>query len=196
MLKRKGVELHINIPVSEINYKYVRNAIGNALSLGADSISIIPAMPAGNAANTGTYVRRASFLQALEEAERVARELGITISVWCSPFLASLRWIKNLSFSNCRFWQVMDITPDGKAVFCDVLGLEVADVVRDGLYMAWKRLQSHRLNKLIMGIPPECKTCSSKNECMGGCYSRVYWYWKRLPAPDPLCPLVRADLKH
>ena len=89
----------------------------------------------------------------------------------------------------------MDITPSGKVVFCDVLGIEVADVVRDGLRGAWEKLQSHQLNKLIMKIPAECNACPFKSECMGGCYSRAYWYWNKLPAPDPLCPLVRAGVR-
>ena len=100
MLRKYGVELHINIPVSEINYRYVGDTIRKAISLGASSLSLIPAMPAGNAVTTNTYIKRESFIYALKEASSVARELGVLINVWCSPFLASLQWAGNVGFSN------------------------------------------------------------------------------------------------
>ncbi|MET1128579.1 MAG: radical SAM protein, partial [Thermoproteota archaeon] len=104
LLKKHGVAFHINIPVSELNYARVGEAVKLAAELGASSISVIPAMPTGRALETGAYIRPSSFLEALRQAEEAARELGITVSVWCAPFVASLQWARHLSYGNCRSW--------------------------------------------------------------------------------------------
>ncbi|RUM47534.1 MAG: radical SAM protein [Hyperthermus sp.] len=190
LLREQGVSFHVNIPVSRINYNRVYDAVRLAVDLGASSISIIPAMPAGRALATGTWVSRREFIEALKAAEKAAEELGITIAAWCSPFIPSLDWAKHISSSNCRDWKVVDLTPSGKLVLCDVLGLVVADVVKEGLRNAARKMEEHPLLKRARKIPGECMKCPLASFCRGGCYARALHAWGRLPSPDPLCPLA------
>jgi len=185
--RRQELSFHVNIPVSRLNYSRIGEAIRTAVELGASSISVIPSMPTGRALGTRTNVSKREFLEALRQAEETASQLGIAVAVWCAPFTAALPWARHLAYSNCRDWNVMDITPSGKVVFCDVLGVVVADVLRDGLRGAWEKLQKHPLNKLVNQIPGECRSCPVAVSCRGGCYARAHYYWGRLPSPDPLC---------
>jgi len=190
VVRRHGLGFHINIPVSRLNYSRVAEAIRTAVELGASSISMIPAMPAGRAPGTGTSVSSHEFLEALRQAEAAASQLGITVAVWCAPFTRVLPWARHLTSSNCRDWNVIDITPSGKVVFCDVLGVVVADVKRDGLRGAWEKLQKHPLNRLINTTPRQCMGCPAAASCRGACYARAQLYWGQLPSPDPLCPVA------
>ena len=189
-VKTAGLWLHVNIPVSRLNFNRVGDAIRLAIDLGADSISLIPAMPSGRALRTKTFIKQDQFLRALRDAEQAAEELGIEIAVWCAPFTRLLSWAKHLVASNCRDWLVMDIAPNGDVLLCDVTGIRVANVVRDGVLEAWRKLLEHPLMKAAMKIPEECKDCAIRAWCRGGCYARALVKYNELPAPDPLCPLT------
>ncbi len=186
--KTMGLWLHVNTPVSKLNFNRVSDAIRLAIDLGADSISLIPTMPSGRALRTKSFIGHDLFLRALRDAEQVAEELGIGIAVWCAPFVRALSWTKHLIASNCRDWLVMDIAPNGDVLLCDVTGIRVANVVRDGVLEAWRKLLEHPLMKAAMKIPEECKDCAIRAWCRGGCYTRALAKYGRLPAPDPLCP--------
>ncbi len=189
-VKAAGLWLHVNIPVSRLNFNRVGDAIRLAIDLGADSISLIPAMPSGRALRTRSFIEHDLFLRALRDAEQAAEELGIGVAVWCAPFVRALSWAKHLITSNCRDWLVMDIAPNGDVLLCDVTGIRIANVVRDGVVEAWRKLLEHPLMKAAMKIPEKCKDCAIRAWCRGGCYARALAKYNRLPAPDPLCPLI------
>ncbi|KSW12097.1 hypothetical protein CF15_04825 [Pyrodictium occultum] len=156
-------------------------AVETAVGLGAASVSIIPAMPSGRAVETRSYISSRELLEALRGAEEAAERLGVTVSAWCAPFVEALPWAKHLRASNCRDWAVMDITPSGKVVLCDVLGVVVADAAKEGLRRAWEKLQSHPLNKLTHSVPRECRGCplapaaagaATLGQCSAGAASR------------------------
>lgn len=190
ILREKDVDVHINIPVSRLNYKYVDKTIRLAVDLGVDSLSLIPVMNSGRALETKTFIEREEFLYALEKADQVARELGIGIAVWCTPFLQYIGKYKNLYSSNCRYWKVIDLTPSGKILLCDVTGIIIGDVVKDGLRKSLEKLENNPWYKKIWETPSECKNCIFSNICRGGCYARAYMKYHKIPAPDPLCPLA------
>jgi radical SAM protein with 4Fe4S-binding SPASM domain len=192
LVKSKGLWLHINIPLSKINYNRAGEALRLAIELGADSVSAIPSMPSGRALSTRSFISAKELMVALRQLEEVASEYGISLPVWCTPFLGVVKWAKHLRWGNCRNWNVMDITPSGKVVLCDVLYKVVADVTRDGVSGAWEKLRQHPLYKTIFETPSECRSCGYAAACRGGCYARAFYAFKRLPAPDPLCPLIAS----
>ncbi len=197
-LVEAGVDLHINISVNEINWRDVGRAVRKAVELGASSISLIPTMGVGNALKHGIYVRPHHFIKALKDAEAVARELGITVSVWCAPFVSAIIRSPYLASSNCRDWEVMDITPSGRVVLCDVMNYEIAHVVRDGLKGAWIKLRKHPLFREVTGdrVPASCTRCLLSGYCRGGCFARAWLNFGDVGRPDPLCPIaVKSPLR-
>ncbi len=196
MLREGGVRLHVNVTVSEINWRWVAETLRRALELGADEVSIIPAMPAGRAFKLGTYVRPHHYLRALLDVENLAEELGVEVEVWCTPFLRLVATSPLLVNGNCRDWGVMDVTPSGKSVVCDVIGVVTADVLKDGLKRAWERTLNHPIIKAAEagGRESPCINCPIRDACRGGCYARSYILRGRADAPDPLCPRVSGLL--
>ena len=188
LLRRYGISVHVNIPISKLNYKYVGEAVRQAVELGVESLSVIPAMPTGRALETKTYIDTREYIEALHRVDEVAREYGIVVSAWCTPFTPVLEGLKNVIGGNCREWNVLDITPSGKVVTCDVMGVEVADVLRDGLLGSWLKLEEYLRRNHVYEIPRECMRCPIASTCRGGCYARAYIKHGKLPTPDPLCP--------
>ncbi len=192
--KKAGLEIHINISINELNWMYIDEIISKAVELGASSISLIPSMPVGNALKNKVYVTSDHFKHAIEKASRKAEELGIEVAVWCAPFIGLITKSKHLIYSNCRNYGVMDISPSGRALLCDVLNIRVADVVKEGILSAWRRLTTGELGRIIHEprVREPCRTCPQLKECLGGCYARAHIVFRNLEAPDPLCPSVRG----
>ncbi len=193
IVKKHNIEIHVNIPISRINYRVAGQAVEKAIELGIESISVIPAMASGRAVETNTFVGREEFLYALKQVDEVAGKYGLKIPVWCVSFLVALREFKNLVYGNCRYWKVLDLTPSGKVILCDVVGVVLADAAKEGLIKAWERVRDHPMVKRIWEKPSECLGCKYINYCLGGCYARALIYWGKLPAPDPLCPFVKLE---
>ncbi len=189
-LMDSGVPVHVNICVSKKNYMVVGETIEFLLGLGVESISLIPAMAVGRALANRVYIERDEYLYALRQAEDKACEYGVDIAVWCTPFIASIEWAKHLYGGNCRYWNVLDIAPNGDALLCDVIGVRVANVVRDGLRESWRKVLEHPLYRKAMEIPDTCRGCSIASYCRGGCYARTYLLYNRVGVEkDPLCPI-------
>ena len=188
-----GLYVHMNISVTELNWMYIDKIIRKAVELGASSVSLIPAMPAGNALKFNTYVRPEHFAKALIKADEVAKELGIYVSIWCSPFTPIVVKSDRILFSNCRDWNVMDLSPSGRVLICDVLNIDVGRITELGVRGAWRKLRSNELIRRIENPKLEkepCKSCPIKNLCRGGCYARTYIVSRSIDMPDPLCPRV------
>jgi len=195
-LSREGVYVHVNVTVSELNAKYVGSAVRRAFELGASSASVIPAMPVGMALKLGTYVRPASFKQALLDVAKEGKEVGEVISVWCAPFAELVVDDGWLAASGCRGWRVMDVTPSGRVVACDVMNYEVAHVLLHGVREAWRRHQEDPLVKEAMSpvLEEPCASCEAWEVCRGGCYARAWLAFNDVKRPDPLCPRVAEGM--
>lgn len=187
-LRKFSIPFHVNVTISKFNYDRIGEAVRLAEELGAESLSIIPSMAFGRALETRSFVGRNEFLRSLTQAEKVAEELGIDVSVWCAPFLGPLGRFRNMRYSNCRGWRELDLSPSGKVLICDVMGIEVADVLEDGVLGSWLKLNKHPLYLKVRMMP---EGCCGDERCSGGCYARAYNYWGELPSPDPLCPKAR-----
>lgn len=193
LLINEGARVHINMSVTELNWAYVRDTLKKALELGASSVSIIPAMPAGRAAETGVWVRPSNFMKALMQAAEFSEEEGVEVGVWCAPFLAAMGLPGRLRYGNCRDWNVMDVTPSGNVVTCDILGEVVANIFEDGVEGAWRKLASSSTLHSVSRPPKECIGCPAAGVCRGGCYARAKLLKGTYNAKDPLCPLsIRA----
>ncbi len=192
-LVSEGIDLHINISISRLNWRYVGDTIRKAVELGANSVSVIPVMPSGSALSNRVYVGSDEVTYALRKAEEVAKELGIVVSAWCTPFAYLIVSPKYVSSHNCRDWDVMDIAPTGDILLCDILDIKLGNVTELGIREGWRRLMSSELMKEIINpkLNPPCTTCPISNLCRGGCYARAIKIFGSIKSPDPLCPLVK-----
>ncbi len=193
-----GVYVHMNITICELNWRFIDRVILKALELGASSISLIPAMPSGNALRFKTYVTSEHFEEAVKKAIDLVEEIGLfSISIWCAPFVGIISGSKYVHYGNCRDWDVMDISPSGRVLLCDVLNKEVCNVMDVGVARAWEILNQNTVIRRIKNpkLRPPCSNCSFSTYCRGGCFARAYIMFNDYEAPDPLCPRVRSFMR-
>jgi len=192
MLLSAEIYPHVNITVSELNWRIVGDTIRFILDMGIRSISIIPAMPIGNALKNKVFISSEHFREAVKQASQVADEEKVTVSIWCTPFAAALTESTHVRYGNCRNWNVLDITPGGGIVLCDVLNIEVSNIREKSLREAYEDMLAHPLYSKIVNpnLKNPCNVCFLKNFCQGGCYARAYILTGEIDNPDPLCPYV------
>jgi len=69
-------------------------------------------------------------------------------------------------------------------------------VLKNGVKGSWIKLNNYVVRNNIYATPSECRECGVKALCRGGCYARAFNIYGKLPAPDPLCPLLhKAQLQ-
>lgn len=189
-----GIEAHVNISVNTLNYNYIDKILEKALMLGFQRLSMIPTIPSGKAFIKGLYVNSKRFIEAIKLAASKVEELDISLSVWCAPFSGIIVNSNRMRFGCCRRWKVMDITPSGKTVLCDVLNIEIGNVNNFSVKEAWINLLNNHIVKSIRNPKPmqPCDKCKFWSNCMGGCYARAYILTGNIENPDPLCPKVNG----
>lgn len=154
-MEKFSLPFHVNVTVSKLDYDRVGEALRSAEGLGVESVSVIPSMAFGRALET-SFIGRAEFMKGLAQAEEVAEELGVEVSVWCAPFLGSLRGFRNLRYGNRRRWRELDLSPSGKVLLCDAMGVEAADALEDGIIGSWLKLNTHPLYLRVRLMPDGC----------------------------------------
>ncbi|MDQ6963802.1 MAG: radical SAM protein [Mariprofundales bacterium] len=199
VLKSAGVEFSTVTAVSKLNYKAAGAAVEVAYRLGAVEAALIPVMPVGRARETGVYVGYREYSKAVREAVLKAEELGIPLSLWCTPF-APLLTRKPVYWWSCRLSQTVDIAPDGSLLLCDVLDIKLSSAANKPFAEALEEYESNPILHRVENppkLPPPCKDCLLRGACRGGCYARSLVVIGDLNAGDPLCPRVaRARNKH
>lgn len=191
-----GIEAHANISVNVLNYSYVDKIIEEVLKLGFQHLSMIPTIPSGRAFKWNLYVDSRMFMEAVKLAANKMEEIGYSLGVWCAPFTGVIVNSSRLHFGCCRKWRVMDITPSGRVVLCDVLNIEVSNVNDFSVKDAWMELLNNPIVKSVRNPKPihPCDKCRFWSNCMGGCYARAYVLTGNFGNPDPLCPKVSGIL--
>ncbi|MCS7368721.1 MAG: radical SAM protein [archaeon GBS-70-058] len=191
-LLASGVDIQVNISVNKLNYGFVDRILEEALKLGFKRFSMIPTMPSGTAYISSLHVDGKEFYEAIKLIESKAEELGVNVGVWCAPFTGLITSSSRIRYGCCRRWRVMDLTPSGRVILCDVLNIEVSNVRVWGVRGAWKRFIENLMVQSVKNpkpIPP-CDDCELWADCLGGCYARAYILFGKLNMPDPLCPKV------
>jgi len=186
---REGIEIHVNCSITSLNWDRVAYAIERALELGASSTSVIPAMKCGRAVETRSFIDRERLVKALRMVDERARDLGVVVHAWCIPFVPALG-LRNVVGYPCRTGsvEVVDITPGGNIVVCDVMDTRISNVVREGFRAAWEKYVSHDLVKKAITVPRECRGCPFVEQCRGGCFARAFLEYGDVSRRDPLCP--------
>lgn len=189
LLREYDIPFHINITITSLNWSFAGETLEKAVMLGANSVSIIPSMPAGNSLKYRITPTLYEYNHALTDAYLKARELGVEFRAWCTPFAPKTLRLEHIRYSTCRDWGVADVSPSGDILLCDVLGVRLANV-KSGFRSAWETAINSKMYREAINtpIPLECRGCEISRICRGGCYARCYLSRGSFEGPDPLCP--------
>jgi len=177
--------------VGKLNSWRVHEVVDVAADEGADGVALIPVMPSGRARETGVSVGAREYLSAVLKAAERARERGIHLSLWCTPWAPLLRLGLRSWF--CRTAVGVDVAPSGDVLLCDVLDFATSSVRGRSLSEAYREAVSHPLTELVTRpprLPEPCASCPLAGSCRGGCFARAYLLKGDFNAGDPLCPRV------
>jgi len=177
--------------ISNINYTVVDKYIENVVKYEPDSINVIPVMASGRARETLTYVHVEHMRVSIEKLVQKTEELGVNVRVWCLPCLPAYTDSRRLIAYACRNLRVVDISPGGRLLLCDVTNVEICRWSPGKLRECIESYFSHDTVRLVLeNVPDECKNCRFVNVCRGGCYARAFLQFGDFRRKDPLCPLI------
>lgn len=189
LLKRHLGSISIVTTVNKINYRTLHNVVDFAVKVDADELAVLPVMASGRARETKIYISANEYLEALKAILERAREYGLRVSTWCTPWAPLL--MKDVEPHFCRDLAGVDIDPMGNILLCDVIDIRITSVRDKNLMDAFREFRNHALVRTVMNppqLPTVCKACSISWGCRGGCFARSYSTYGELNAGDPLCP--------
>ena len=195
-LKKTLGSISLVTTINKVNYIQVDEVVVYAASIDVDELAVIPVMPFGRAVETGVYITAEEYLEALSRIRNRAREYGLNITAWCTPWIP-LYW-KDMGHSFCRDMNGMDIDPLGNVLLCDVLDLEITNVRNRSIVEAFKEYREHVLVRNVMNpskLAKACSDCPIQWGCRGGCFARAYTVRGDLNAGDALCPRIHESAK-
>lgn len=196
VLRKKLSDISIVATVNKINYKRVHEIIDYVVSIDINELALLPVMPSGKALQTRIYVSAGEYLEAIENAWIRAREYGLRLSAWCTPWAPLLK--RDIGFWFCREMSGMDIDPEGNVLLCDILDFKINSVRDKSVIEAFEEYRKHQLVRVV-NTPPKlpgvCLKCPILQGCRGGCYARAYILKHDLNAGDPLCPRISISGK-
>lgn len=191
LLHKENVQYGTVMAISNLNYEVADRYVEFVINYEPDSINVIPVMPSGRARESMTYVDVEHVRTSLEKLHDVAERLGVNIRVWCLPCLHAYLKSRRLVAYCCRLLRVIDISPGGRLLLCDVTNLEVTRWTPGRLQTCVEEYFSNSLVRAVLeNIPEECKDCPHVEYCRGGCYARAFLMFNDFRRRDPLCPLV------
>lgn len=196
LLRERVGGISVVSTVNKLNYKRVHEVVDVAAYLDSDEVNLLPIMPSGRALETRIYISAAEYLEALELTYERAKEQGLKVNAWCTPFAPLLK--SDVASWFCRSMSGMDVDPAGNVLLCDILDFRVTSVVGKSIEEAFDEFRKHQLVKTVMNppsLPQACRSCMLEPACRGGCFARAYMLKKDLNAGDPLCPRI-AGVKY
>jgi len=196
VLRKKLSDISIVATVNRINYKRVHEIIDYVVSIDINELALLPVMPSGKALQTRIYVSAGEYLEAIENAWIRAREYGLRLSAWCTPWAPLLK--RDIGFWFCREMSGMDIDPEGNVLLCDILDFKITSVRDKSVIEAFEEYRKHQLVRVVNTppkLPGACLKCPILQGCRGGCYARAYILKHDLNAGDPLCPRISISGK-
>lgn len=193
LLSREDVEFGTVMTVARSSLGGVEAYLEIAAKYNVEYPAMIPSMMQGRATQTREWVDSKAYVEAVKKAAFLAEELGLKgVWLWCTPFNGILG-LKNTFSSPCRTRRLVDITPSGYLVLCDVAGIKISNAADKGLAKALEDYQQHPLLEVVEKppkLPQPCRTCPIHQICRGGCFARAFLKHGNLNAGDPLCPRV------
>lgn len=177
--------------ISRLNYGSVDRYVNLAARFDPETISLIPVMPYGKARETEVYVSTGELREAIRLLERAVEEHSLTVNMWCLPCLRAYTSSNRIRAGRCRGRRIVDISPGGNLLLCDVTGIVVCRWCPNARLsdLVTEYFSSSVVVEAHSRLPQECVSCSLIEQCRGGCYARSFQKYSRFDVKDPLCPL-------
>jgi len=193
LLKEKNLKYSIIFSISKLNYKYAKDMVSFAKKYNA-KLCMIPVIPSGEAKKNEIYIEKDELISAIREVKDCAEINKYTVEIWCAPFLRLLFNSPYLEIDSCPITEVLDISPNGDVLLCDVIDLPLSEIRTKSLKEAIEEVIEHPLYKEVTKIKDDCKGCKIEEFCKGGCFARSYILTKSLLSKDPYCPKVSTGV--
>lgn len=134
--------------------------------------------------------RRCTHLRALlEQAKIISRFLDVAIEPPIPPCLSDGQEIATFcsaGVSGC----LIDVS--GNMYPCPMLRVSLANIFRDGLTMAWRKLSLY-MRQVVPAYSP-CQSCTVRETCKGACPAFSYYAYQDPSQGDPSLRLFKDSL--
>ncbi len=190
ILAEEGVYFTMIMTITKLNVHEVSKFIELNIEHEAGHATFIPIIPVRKE-TVPLMPSKDEMLKALKDIEETAEEHYYPVSLWCTPFAKAFIKSKYVFIGSC-IGAGLDIDPLGDVLLCDTLDERIANIWRDGIENAWRKVLKHPLNndqKTVEELQPPCSQCPYKYKCRGGCKARALLINGSFNAQDPLCPI-------
>ncbi|RLD17062.1 MAG: hypothetical protein DRI36_04765 [Caldiserica bacterium] len=189
-----GISFSPVVVITSLNENELLELVKLAYNIGARKISFLPLIPQGKAKENWNELKPStkSLRMFLEKVNTLADDIKFNVHLFCMPFAEYFRYSEYISVSPCYDEDVIDISPEGDIIFCDVLDEKISSLIEDKPEDALKKLRESdtvRISEERKEKVKECKNCKVIDFCKAGCPARAYLTSKDYFKIDPLCPL-------
>jgi len=188
LLEQYGLKFSILFTLSSINQAEAGKMVSFAQKIGAEALGLIPVIPSGQAKKTGIWIDSSLVIKAMEEISEQAEKLNYKVLVMDCPYLRILPLSRNLVIEPCPSFELIDLSPGGDILMCDVLDIPLAEIRSKSLKEALEEVIKHPLYQALQERAKVCQECPENDFCRAGCYARSYLCLGDISQPDPFCP--------
>jgi len=188
LLEQYGLKFSLLFTLSSINQAEAKKMVSFAQKIGAEALCLIPVIPSGQARKTGIWIDSSLVIKAIGEISEEAEKLNYKVVVLDCPYLKILPLSRNLVIEPCPSFEIIDLSPAGDILMCDVLDIPLSEIRSKSLKKALKEIINHPLYQTLQERAKVCQECPESDFCRAGCYARSYLCLGDIKQPDPFCP--------
>ncbi len=188
LLEKYNLKFSILFTLSSINFSEAQKMVSFAQKNGAETLCLIPVIPSGQAKKTGIWIDSSLVIKGMEKVAEEAEKLNYKIYALDCPFLKIFPLSNYLIIEACPSFEMIDISPAGDILICDVLDVPLAEIRTKSLKEALNDLNNHPFYQKLKERTKVCSGCPEIDFCRAGCYARSYLCLGDISKPDPFCP--------
>lgn len=200
LLHYKGVRFTLNIVVSKINIDNVEESVKFLKSRYDINKVFITRVgkPVNSDDSFDKYLLDRDDIKRLQEVSvKLYKELGINVEASCPYTPCSI--VSQEAFDLFGYKKMCSagkttyaIGFDGSVKACPRDGKSYGNIFDDDFKDIWNDMEEWRDDSLL---PKECKNCSEKSFCFGGCRVDTYPITGRMDTPDSIADFSNIPLK-
>jgi len=201
LLRRARCSFGINTVVSRLNFDDLEDIVRYARKKRAGQIEFLRFKPAGRGIATFTEMdltpaQAADFyprIVALQKKYRVNLRLDCSFMPMLFAHRPDRERAERFTVAGCYGGDMLvGVRPDGAVNACSFAPVEAWPA--DELRSWWDKPEAFRLFRTWADNAPEpCRSCDYLDLCRGGCHAVALAVHGTMDAPDPGCPIVRAE---
>lgn len=188
LLEKFSLDFSILFTLSYLNREEAKEMVALAKNWGAKYLCLIPVIPAGEARKSGLWIDASLIIETVEKLSEEAHKLNFPVYIADAPFLKLFNFSKNIIIDHCPSFEMIDLSPSGDILICDVVDLPLSEIRTKSLEEAIREMENHPIYKILLDRKKACQSCSVADFCQAGCYARSYLCLGDVSKPDPFCP--------